>query len=358
MALSLADKYSAWATLLQFPLISDAARLAHFLLPEPRIKTIEAGDVDGLGRIRANGVGRHCRWMLTDEALVIVRPDDTFLAKAAPNDLGTYGGDCYRSVFSIETQDEDLIVLSGDINTHVVCVGATGMEEYTLKLDLRCFAGEGASADRCTLFGQTLRSNVGEPGAAVEVVVSSKGFRARRLDAINGVDLESIVGWLPGRESHLLIGAQAPRPAAMEDFEGSRSPLRSDHDTYHIVRCLREVSAEPVARIDDARFIACAGSGNSRKAFFQLGRKRLPMDARSSMLLCVDGSGLTSMHEVVGLPRASFIHQVQFDPLTGWFGIADAQTAERERYLFVSTDAQKWAADRVQLDHQGRVKCN
>jgi hypothetical protein len=337
----------ACALLLQRPLISDVSSTAYSVLPNGSVQAhafFTAPNRPRMG-VQANGVGLHCRWMLTDASLIIARPDRSFVAKPRPPGLPYTAG--YRNVFSFSTTHSDMIVLSGNVNTHVVCVHASGMDEHTLALGVRCFAGHGSNTNAYTLLGQTPRSANGDAGTPIAVSVTDTGFQARHLQAPAPVELESWVAVLPAAQSLLLVGAQRPPPPQMQDYEGLTTPLPADHEAWWVMRSQVEHSVgqwvgQPLA-IRNARFVACAGARNQERAFFQIGGTGVTPGAQAS-LMSLDASGEQSLHHVSGLPEGSLVSHIQFDPLVGWLGIAQAQGTEHRGYVLRSRDGVAWAA--------------
>jgi hypothetical protein len=336
------NSYETGALLLQRPLISDVSSFACSLLPDGRVQSHAFFTPESKARqgIQANGVGLHCRWMLTDEALIIARPDHSFVGKPRPPGLPYTAG--YRNVFSFSTAHSDLIVLSADVDTHVVCVHASGMDEHTLALGVRCFAGYGAHANAYTLLGQTPRDATGSAGSPITVSVTQTGFRAQHFQAPAQVELESLVAVLPGAKSNLLVGAQRPPPPQMEDYERLPTALPADHEAWWLMRSQAGNLLGPPVAIRDATFVACAGPKNHERVYFQIEANRTTADTHAT-LMSVDTSGEQTVHPVVGLPLRSLVSQIQYDPLANWLGVAQ-ENATHNRYLLRSRDGVAWSA--------------
>ena len=178
------NKYEACAALLEYPLISNGVGYAYFLQPDGRVRTFDArnsSDHSGFRWIQANGVGNHCRWMLTDEALIVRRTDGTYIAKPRPADVPIEGGDSYRTAFSFCAADADVVVLSTNNRTFVVRVNGQSIEEETLALDVRCFYGCRANGSGYTLVGQTPRRTPNDYGLPMMVSIDGAGFSAKVL---------------------------------------------------------------------------------------------------------------------------------------------------------------------------------
>lgn len=343
------DKYEACAALLQYPLISDAGGYAHFLQPDGRVRTFDArsssrssSDQGIFRRIQANGVGNHCRWMLTDEALIVRRMDGTYVAKPRPADLPFEGGDVYRIVFSFCADDADIIVLSTDHRTFVVRVNGQSIQEETLALDVRCFYGCRAKGSGYTLVGQTPRRTPSDYGLPMVVSVDGAEFTARVLAPINTPKLESIVAILPVAGSHLLVCAEAPPSPGMEDFEGNCFPGTCDHNDFWLIAQDQNLNHASV-RIENAGFVGCVGPEGHERVFFESQKRWRPNSIQAAMS-SVGEDGATMTHDIAGLDYHSSILRIQFDPLVGWFGIADQHNATRDRYLLSSVDGITWAA--------------
>lgn len=344
-------KYEACASLLRRPLVSDGGRFAYFLQPDGQLQVFDgrsAAPFNPFRRIQASGVGQHCRWMLTDEALVVARPDRTFVAKRRPPELPWQGG--YRSVFSFGMPDGDLIVLSGDASTHVVHVGVADMDEHTMALGVRCFAGCGSGATEYTLFGQTPLSAGGGVGSPTVVSVTAAGFRVQRFPATPAVALESIVAALPAASAALLIGAQLPSPPGMESYDRLEFPLPTDHDAWWVLPYQSGALVGTPIPVNEGQFIACGGPRGLERVFFQLDRKKLD-PSQPATLISIDGRGTQTWHEVAGLSQRSSVSQIQFDPLVGWIGIAQEHES-RDHYLLTSKDGMAWSAAVVGLESQ------
>jgi len=343
------DKYEAGAALLQYPLISDAARYAHFLQPDGRVRTFDArnfSDQSGFRRIQANGVGNHCRWMLTDEALIVRRMDGTYVAKPRPADLPFDGGDSYRTVFSFCVADADIIVLGTDHRTFAVRVNGQSIEEETLAIDARCFYGRRAKGSGYTLVGQGPRRTPNDYGLPMVVSVDGAGFTSKVLAPINETRLEAIVAILPTTAGpHLLVCAEAPPPPAMEDYEGSCVPAASDHDDFWLIAQDESLSLASV-RIENVRFVGCVGPQSHERVFFESQRRggRATDNSTQATMISVGEDGATMTHDIAGLDCHSSIRRIQFDPLVGWLGIADQHNATRDRYLLSSADGIAWGA--------------
>ncbi len=337
------DKYEACAALLQYPLISDAARYAHFLLPDGRVRTFDAhnsSDQSGFRWIQANGAGNHCRWMLTDEALIVRRLDGTYVAKPRPADFPLEGGDIYRTVFSFYADDADIIVLSNNRRTFALRVNGQTIKEETLALDVRCLYGCRANESGYTLVGQSPRRTPSDYGLPMVVSVNGAKFAAKVLTPINETRLEAIVAILSAGGPHLLVCAEAP-PPSMEDYEGSGVPATSDHNNFWLIA--QEDSLNPASvKIENARFIGCVGPQSDERVFFESQKRRL--NSTQAAMISVGEGGATVTHNIAGLDCHSSIRRIQFDPLVGWFGIADQHNATRDRYLLSSVDGITWGA--------------
>jgi hypothetical protein len=342
--------HEASARLLQRPLISDVGQAAYSVLPDGRVEVHDffKPPPQGHRRIQANGVGQFCRWMLTDEALIIARPDRSFITKPRPPELPYTTG--YRNVFSFRTPHSDMLVLSGDANTYVVSVHASGIDEHTLALGVRCFAGHGPDARYYTLLGQTPRAaedapvatGGDAPGSAISVSVTDTGFRAQHVQTPPPLVLESIVAALPAGRGTLLIGAQQPAPRQMEDFEASPNPIPADHDVWWAMPCQDGVPSGPMTAIRDACFVACAGGLGQERVYFQLAAAH-PQAEGQAVLLSIDASGHQALHPVANLPLLSTISHLQFDPLVQWLGIARGHTTQ-QRFVLGSRDGLAWSA--------------
>lgn len=342
------DKYKTCAALLQYPLISDATRYAHFLLPDGRVRTFDArhsSDQSGFRRVQANGVGNHCRWMLTDEALIVRRMDGTYVAKPRPADLPFDGGDSYRIAFSFCVSDADIIVLSTSHRAFVVRVNGVSIEEEVLALDFRCFDGSRANESGYMLVGQTPRRTPDDYGLPLVMSVDGAGFSAKVLAPINEVRLETIVAILPAAGSHLLVCAEAPPSPAMEDYEGSCVPAASDHEDFWLIAQDENLNRAAV-RIENARFVGCVGPQSHERVFFESQRRggRSTDNNTQATIISVDQEGVTMTYDIAGLDCRSSIRRIQFDPLVGWFGIADQHNAMRDRYLLSSADGVTWGS--------------
>ena len=345
------DKYETCAELLQYPLISDAVRSAHFFQPDGRVRTFDernSSNQSSFRWIQANGVGNYCRWMLTDEALVVRRMDGTYVAKPRPADLPLEGGDIYRTVFSFCVADADIIVLNTDHRTFVLRVNGKNIEEETLALDARCFYGSRANGSGYTLVGQTPRRTPSDYGLPLVVSVDGVGVSAKVLKPSNEAKLEGIVAILPTAKSHLLVCAEAPPPPGMEDYEGSCIPIICDHDDFWLIAQDESLNLAPV-RIENANFVGCVGPQDHEKVFFASQRRagRTTDDIAQATMISVGQDGATMTHDIAGLDCRSSIRRIQFDPLVGWFGIADQHNATRDRYLLSSTDGITWGASRL-----------
>jgi hypothetical protein len=339
--------HEASARLLQRPLISDVGQAAYSVLPDGRVEVHDffQPPPQGHHRIQAHGVGQFCRWMLTDEALIIARPDRSFITKPRPPELPYTAG--YRNVFSFSATHSDMLVLSGDANTYVVSVHASGIDEHTLALGVRCFAGHGPDARYYTLLGQTPRAADGAPGSAISVSVTDTGFRAQRVQAPAPLVLESIVAALPAGRGTLLFGAQQPAPPQMEDFEVSPNPMPADHDVWWTLPCHDGVLSGPPTAIRDVCFVASAGPSGQERVYFQLTSSHPRADGQA-VLLSIDASGHQALHPVANLPPQSTISHLQFDPLVQWLGIARGH-ATQQRYVLGSRDGLAWSALAVGL---------
>ncbi len=334
--------HEASARLLQRPLISDVGQAAYSVLPDGRVEVHDffTPPPHGHPRIQANGVGQFCRWMLTDEALIIARPDRSYIAKPRPPDLPYTTG--YRNVFSFHTTRSDMLVLSGDANTYVVSVQASGIDEHTLPLGVRCFAGHGPDAKYYTLLGQTPRAPDGAPGSAISVSVTDTGFRAQHVQAPAPLVWESIVTALPVGRGTLLIAAQQPAPPQMEDHDRSPNPIPADHNVWWAMPCQDGVPSDPPTAIRDACFVASAGPAYHERVYFQLAAGH-PQAQGQAVLLSIDASGHQAFHPVANLPPASTVSHLQFDPLVQWLGIARGHETQ-QRFVLGSRDGLAWSA--------------
>ena len=298
------DKYETCAELLRYPLISDAARYAHFFQPDGRVRTFDAtnsSDQSGFRWIQANGVGSYCRWMLTDEALIVRRMDGTYVTKPRPGDFPFDGGDSYRTVFSFCAADADIIVLGTDHRTFAVRVNGESIEEETLALDVRCFYGRHANGSGYTLVGQRPRRTPNDYGSPMVVAVDGAGFTAKVLAPINGTRLEAIVAILPTAGPHLLVCAEAPPPPAIEDYEGSCVPAASDHDSFWMIAQDESLKRAHV-RIENARFVGCVGPQSHQRVFFE-SQRRWRHDNLQAAMISVGEDGATMTHDIAGLDR-------------------------------------------------------
>lgn len=336
--------HEASARLLQWPLISDVGQAAYSVLPDGRVEVHDffKPPPQGHRRIQSHGVGQFCRWMLTDEALIIARPDRSFITKPRPLELPYTTG--YRNVFSFQTTHSDMLVLSGDANTYVVSVHVSGIDEHTLALGVRCFAGHGPDARYYTLLGQTPRTADGTPGSAISVSVTDGGFCAQHVTAPAPLVLESIVAALPAGRGTLLIGAQQATPPQMEDFEASPNPIPADHSVWWTLPCHDGVLSGPLTAIREAWFVASAGPTGQERVYFQLAAGHPQSQGQGqAVLLSIDASGHQALHPVANLPPASSISHLQFDPLGQWLGIARGH-ATQQRYVLGSRDGSAWSA--------------
>jgi hypothetical protein len=334
--------------LLQQPLISDGSRFTCALRPDGAVQMFDGYAAQSpLGCVLANGVGQHCRWLMTSNALVVVRQDGTFQAKPPPSGREPSGGDAYRTAFSFAAPNADLIVISADEVTHVVRVTAGGMDEHTLPVGVRCLCGVPSAEGGYTLFGQTPRTPDGDPGAARAVLVSEDRFRVEPVAVDAGASLECVAAAWSASGLTLLLGALTPAELQMQDVGRSSTPLRSDHDAYRVFSSSGTAGSGLLARIDQCRFIAAGGPLGGERAYFQ--RHLSSRTPRTwATLLSVDGAGILREHELTGLMAASSVHQVQFDPLVGWIGIAALHDRQRTPRLLMSRDGESWSAVAVE----------
>jgi hypothetical protein len=344
------NRHQDCAELLQYPLISDAARYAHVLLPDGRVRTFDARDPapKPFRRIQANGVGNHCRWMLTDEALVVLRADGTYLAKPRPAELQFSGGDAYRTVFSFATRAADILVLSAHRRTFVVRVGGPALEEETLSLDGRCFDGCFLGAAGYMLVGQKRRTGEESPATPMVVSLQGEAVTATSLPSAINLRLDAVLAVLPAANSQLLVCAEAAPPPSMEDLEANDNLGASDHDHFWLI-AQGEGRNDRAVRMENCRFLGRAGPHGGERAFLQLqeqGAER-PSTATPAGMASIGADGAIARHEIAGLPRRSSVRRIQFDPRVGWFGIADEHSATRDRYMLSSLDGVAWRATRL-----------
>lgn len=351
MTTDLVRRWEPLASVLQRPLLSDATRLAISLQADGGVRRFDVSDASNpLGRVQANGVGRYCRWMVTDDALVIVRPDGNFVARPRPASLPNNGGDAYRTAFSFSAADADLIVLSGDKTTHVLRVTASDVHAQALPLAVRCVCGLAGEGDAYALYGQSPRTADGEPGVAVVVQIVGDRYTAEPVAAGGRTALESVVAVLRSVPQPVLVGAEVPAAPQPEDFERLTTPLRSDHDTFTVLRA----GAEQVATVSNARFVAAGGAPGQERAYFQ---KHQSSAATSpwAVLLSVDAAGSVRSHELVGLGIRSTVSQLQFDPLVGWIGIAAEHGDTREHRFLLSQEGTFWNTVAFAPESQGEL---
>jgi hypothetical protein len=177
------------------------------------------------------------------------------------------------------------------------------------------------------------------------VSVDGAGFAAKVLAPSNEAKLEAIVAILPTAGPHLLVCAEAPPPPAMEDYEGSCVPAASDHDDFWLIAQDKSLNLASV-RIENARFVGCVGPQSHERVFFESQKRsgRATDNSTQAAMISVGRDGATMMHDIAGLDCHSSIRRIQFDPLVGWFGIADQHNAMRDRYLLSSADGITWGA--------------
>ena len=344
------DKYEICAALLQYPLIS-TSNYAHFIELGGQIRTFDANERDASNafhKIQANGVGNHCRWMLTDEALIVRRADGSFVAKPRPAELPYESAIAYRAVFSFCSADSDFIVLSANRRIFIVRVNANNVEEEHLDIDVCCFSGYSTTESDYALFGQTPRPKTGGYGSPAMVEVKGSQSALRKLAPITGIKLESIIAMIPAPTTRFLVGAETPRPASMEDFDFGYRRFSDEYDQDRLWLFAQDQSLNiPPLKMEDTRFVGCVGPKFQERAFFESKQKIADGRNGQAMMISVKGDGSTTSHEIAGLDYKSSILRIQFDPLIGWFGIADQHNAVRDRYLLSSSDGNIWGASRI-----------
>jgi hypothetical protein len=342
-----AGKYEHCANLLQYAVVSDAARFAHFVGADGSVRTFDTRSLSAdasFRKIQANGVGDHCRWMLTDEALVVRFVDGSYAAKNRPADLRYEGGDNYRIVFSFCADGADLIVVSADRKTYVLRVSAGRIEEESLDVQARLFCGRATSPSDYLLFGQTQRPAPSGYGSPLVVAARGGDFTARVIPPPGQAKLEGVVAWVSVANRSVLICSEAPADARIEDFDRNRVPGASDHDRFFLIPEDRRLGAQ-ARQLNAVLFIGTAGPNDGKIAYFQ----KRGVDGRSkwASMACLGQDGALVDVNVEGLDARSTIRRIQYDPLVGWLGIADAHTEQRDRHLLSSRDGLAWAVSKL-----------
>lgn len=334
------------AEALRSPLLCDASGLVYRLVADDQTVTAidtcdhESGS-DSCLLVQTSGIGIHCRWALTNKAMIVLFNDGTYWAKELPPGLLREGSDAYRSTFSFYAaeEDADVIVVCCTEEVFLLRVRNQVIEDETLRVAARCYCGYALGRNEYVLYGQTPRVAVQEPGLPLRIDIASTGFQARVLRFGYPGILESIVAHTLIDGRRWLVVGEYPKGFRMEDYDdGLLPPGASDHIAFVLIP---EDALDEYQRIGSPRFICAAGAPDAG-VFFQ--ENGLRSQQEMAELLRLGGNLAEERIIVQGLAKRSSIHRIEFDPAIGWFGIAELHNAERNRYLLRSSDGNRWFA--------------
>lgn len=342
--------YRRAAELLRYPLIGRGAGFACFLMPDGTITTVDDPErplpSDPFLLVRANGIGMHCRWALTDKALIVLFNDGSYRVKERPRNMHFEGASSYRSTFSFYAADEDadVIVLCAADEVFLLRVRDQTIEEDTLRFAARCFCGYAVGRHEYVLFGQTPRVDVVEPGLPLRISVTETSFEAKTLQLAHLGRLESIVAHtLIGGRRWLVLG-EFPKGfgGCIDELDfPSLTPAPYDHIAFVLVP---EDGSNERRRVEGPRFINAAGTPDAC-VYFVEDSARTRHDQAELLRI---GGNLPEKHIVVqGLSKKSSIIRIEHDPALLWFGMAELHKEGRDRYLLLSADGEQWTAKPV-----------
>ncbi|MFG0233440.1 hypothetical protein [Achromobacter sp. 413638] len=344
----MSSKYDACAELLQFPLIGDSVRFTCVIDPARKVRIFDqqftSPDV-AFGRVQTNGVGDFCRWMLTDVALIIRFLDGTYWEKERPEGLFS-GGSAYNRIFSFQAGSADIIVVCMSPTVFVLRVSNGVVEEESLSISAHLYCGFGSSDAEYFLFGQSLRSDLGESGQPLIVSAKADRFMVQDATLDVGASIEGIMAALACNHSATLICSESPPPLTMYDFEWDPSPGATDHENFWVVPWPKTGSVKPT-RIEGVRYLGAGGVKGNQVSYFQDQKNRHGSDVAS--MICISADGVPRYLNVQGLHRDSTIWKVQYDPLFGWLGVASEFSGTRDSHLMLSKDGLEWASRRIDL---------
>lgn len=340
------DVYEKCVELLQFPFFPDDWGGACFIDRDNTIKTFKPAAAfpnSGMKTIQKTGSGKFCRWMLTNESIVIRFLDGGYWIKERPSDL-VDGANNYARIFGIQLENADALIVGCKSGVIVLIAENGSVKERKYALDGHAFCGKTFGGLELVLFGQSRRVDLTKGGEPLQMQLDRDGARLQRLHFDVPLQLEGVVASLGEK---WLICSQFNPQLGWEDDGLEEEPLSYDHDSFWIVPqdAAGTATSRQSTKIEDVYFVGAGGSDGNACAFFKcLSRKPQSLFAH---LICVAEDGVSRNVPIKGLTVESRVDFVQYDPSIGWVGVSSEFEDPYNTWLIRSQDGLDWIAERI-----------